>query len=68
MRGSQPTRNDALKTQYDLFGKEYSDKQGEHDKGTRIKETQVPIASRNRLRKIFTMTITLRNQSAGSQS
>lgn len=65
VRGSQNARTDALATQYDLFGKAYSDANAAHDRGTRIKESDLPAAVRNRLRKVFSVTIQLRNQAAG---
>ena len=68
VRGSQPARTDALVAQHDLFGKEYSDANAETDIGTQIKETNLPTGVRNRLRKVFTLTIQLRNQVAGSQT
>jgi type IV pilus assembly protein PilW len=67
VRGSQSVRVDALTTQYDLFGKDYSDAYGAIDIGTQIKETDLPATVRNRLRKTFTLTIQLRNQTAVSQ-
>lgn len=68
VRGSQPARTDALVAQHDLFGKEYSDANAGTDIGTQIKETNLPTGVRNRLRKVFTLTIQLRNQIAGSQT
>lgn len=66
VRGSQNTRSDALTAIYDLFGKDYADIHADKDKGTRIKESELHKASRNRIRKIFATTIQLRNQAAGS--
>ena len=68
VRGSQNARSDALTTQYDLFGKDYGDTNGATDSGTRIKESTLASVARNRLRKVFTLTIQLRNQTAGSQA
>lgn len=68
VRGSQNIRTDALVAQHDLFGKDYGDANSSTDSGTRIKEDALPLAVRNRLRKVFTATIQLRNQSAGSQT
>lgn len=66
VRGSENTRADALRTRYDLFGKDYGDAHGLEDRGTRIKEEDMPSGTRNRGRKIFTLTIPLRNHAAGS--
>ncbi len=68
VRGSQNIRTDALVAQHDLFGKDYGDAHSSTDSGTRIKEDALPLAVRNRLRKVLTATIQLRNQSAGSQT
>ncbi len=65
VRGSQKVRSDALNMEYDLFGKDYSDAHATADKGARIKEAELPAAVRNRLRKVFAVTIQLRNQAAG---
>ncbi len=67
VRGSQSVRTDALTTRYDLFGEDYSDANASTDIGTQIKESELPVKIRNRLRKVFTLTIQLRNQTAGSQ-
>jgi type IV pilus assembly protein PilW len=66
VRGAESARSDTLTTEYDLFGKDYADAHAAADRGTRIKEAELPEASRNRGRKIFTTTIQLRNQAAGS--
>ncbi len=66
VRGSQKARTDALTMEYDLFGKGYSDTNAAADPGTSIKEAELPPAMRNRLRKVFTITVQLRNQVAGS--
>lgn len=66
VRGSQSARTDALTAQYDLFGKEYSDAYAVADIGTRVKEAELPATIRNRHRKMFSITIQLRNQTAGS--
>lgn len=66
LRGSQEAREDVLGTEYNLFGVDYSNAHGFADKGVRIKEDMLPNASRNRIRKIFTHTIQLRNDAAGS--
>lgn len=66
VRGSQVARDDALSTEYNLFGADYSKAHAASDKGVRIRENTLPGAARNRLRKIFTYTIQLRNDAAGS--
>lgn len=66
VRGLERARVDTLTTQYDLFGKDYGDAYGAEDKGTRIREQDLPRVIRNRLRKVFSLTIQLRNNAAGS--
>lgn len=66
VRGTRPARNDDLQYSYDLFGKEYSDAHGAADLGTRIIESGLPAKSRNRIRKVFSANIMLRNQTAGA--
>ncbi|TCS35704.1 type IV pilus assembly protein PilW [Paucimonas lemoignei] len=65
VRGARAGRNDALRKSYDLFGKEYSDAYGVVDVGTRISEPDLPARSRNRIRKVFSATIMLRNRTDG---
>lgn len=65
MRGEHPSRTDALKAEYDLFGKDYSDANAANDRGVHIKEADMQQSVRNRLRKIFNATIQVRNLSAG---
>ena len=66
VRGSEPARVDTLTTQYDLFGKDYGDAYAAADSGTRIREQDLPRAARNRLRKVFVLTIHMRNHAADS--
>lgn len=66
VRGSQAARDDALTLEYDLFGVAYSNAHADKDTGVRIVEKMLPSATRNRIRKIFTHTIQLRNDAAGS--
>jgi type IV pilus assembly protein PilW len=68
VRSSQNVRADALSAQYDLFGKDYSDANGATDLGTQIQENRLSVPVRSRLRKIFTLTIQLRNQTAANQA
>lgn len=64
-RGAESARSDALTNEYDLFGKEYSTANGASDTGTVIKEVLLPVATRNRMRKVFSSTIQFRNASEG---
>jgi type IV pilus assembly protein PilW len=68
IRGAEATRSDALTTGYDLFGRDYADAHAALDLGTRISEKALPAADRNRIRKIFTATILLRNQPLGNMA
>lgn len=65
VRGSGRTRVDTLATEYDLFGKEYADTFAAADPGVRIREEDLPESVRNRARRVFALTIQLRNQSGG---
>ncbi|MGZ5802097.1 MAG: PilW family protein [Burkholderiaceae bacterium] len=67
IRGVQKSRSDALSNKYELFGSEYSTTNAA-DNGAVIKEENIPIKERNRLRKIFQKTIVLHNQSAGDNT
>jgi type IV pilus assembly protein PilW len=62
IRGTYSVRADTLDKRYDLFGTDYAELSGQMDKGVRIEEAAMPIKSRNRIRKIFTATVRLRNQ------
>jgi len=66
VRGSQVARDDVLATEYNLFGVDYSNAHANADKGVRIREDALSGASKNRIRKIFTHTIQLRNDAAGN--
>ncbi|RBA23935.1 type IV pilus assembly protein PilW [Herminiimonas fonticola] len=66
VRGSQVARDDHLANEYNLFGVAYSNAQAVTDKGVRIREDALPSATRNRIRKVFTHTIQLRNDAAGN--
>ncbi len=68
LRGNHGVRADTPDSRYDLFGKDYADANADTDKGVRIDETAIPAALRNRLRKVFSTTIQLRNRSAGSMA
>lgn len=58
VRSEQRVRNDALDGEHRLFGSSYDHPD---DKGTTIREQDLPASERARLRKIFTQTIQLRN-------
>jgi hypothetical protein len=49
-----------------LFGSEYADAYAATDSGVRIDETQLASGVRKRTRRLFALTIQLRNQSSGS--
>jgi type IV pilus assembly protein PilW len=68
VRGSQKARDDALTDEYHLFGPVYSRMQADSDKGVFITEQSLPVATRDYIRKIFTQTIQLRNDAAGSDA
>lgn len=61
MRSAPGTRKGKQEKQYDLFGKSYADHNAAIDSGTRIKEKELSANSQNRMRKVFTTTIYLRN-------
>lgn len=61
VRSAQGTRNGRQENEYDLFGKNYADKNAGTDTGTRIKEKELAASSRNRMRKVFLTAIYLRN-------
>jgi type IV pilus assembly protein PilW len=62
LRGSQNSRSDAPTDKYDLFGTDYAENNASKDIGTSIKESALPQGERQRIRKMFTATIQLRNQ------
>jgi type IV pilus assembly protein PilW len=66
VRGSRRARDDQLNMRYDLFGADYASASAANDIGTSITEATLPAATRNRLRKVFSVTIQLRNQPRGS--
>lgn len=65
VRGAQAVPVGGQERQYDLFGKSYSDAHAGRDKGVRIQVAELPKTVRNRVRKVFTTTIWLRNRPAG---
>lgn len=66
VRGASSTRTGPKAGALDLFGKDYSDAHANDDKGVHFTEENFPEAGRKRPRRIYTATIQLRNQSAGS--
>lgn len=65
VRGSQNTRADALDKKHALFGAEYCDGNTRDDPGACLEDIAFPSKVRNRARKIFVMTIPLRNRLIG---
>ncbi|MFT5532102.1 MAG: type IV pilus assembly protein PilW [Burkholderiaceae bacterium] len=61
IRSMRAVRTDALNQEFDLFGPAYTAQQAANDLGTRIVESELPSKERNRLRKLFTTTIRVRN-------
>jgi type IV pilus assembly protein PilW len=68
VRGGELARNDATNHTYHLFGEGYSAVHATQDKGARISEQELPSATRNRVRKLFSQTIQLRNDAMGSET
>lgn len=66
MRGARIVREDVQKIRYDLFGRDYAATHAAIDVGTTIDEARLGKASKNRMRKVFSGTIQLRNPAAGS--
>lgn len=62
LHGEHNTRADTVVRQFDLFGPAYSDGHG-GDQGVRITEGIFPEAQRWRARRVFGMTVALRNRS-----
>ena len=61
--GAQQGRIDQQTAIYDSFGEKYSVENAASDPGTQVREVNLPTASRNRLRQLFTATIQIRNRS-----
>ncbi|MFT5589968.1 MAG: type IV pilus assembly protein PilW [Bradyrhizobium sp.] len=61
VRSMRAVRTDTLDRTFDLFGPSYAAQQALSDSGTRIVESELPLKERNRLRKLFTTTIRIRN-------
>ena len=52
--------------EYDLFGPAYSALHAHDDRGVHLTVAGMPPATRKRIRKLFSQTIQLRNDAAGS--
>lgn len=61
LHGDSNSRTDTVATKFDLFGAAYSDTHG-GDVGARVLEERFPEAQRLRARKVFSMTVALRNR------
>lgn len=61
VRGAHAVRNDDPEAEYDLFGSEYWVAQGASDPGVRVREADLQKGVRARERRVFSMTIRLRN-------
>lgn len=65
VRSARAVRTDTLNRVFDLFGPSYAQQQAADDSGTHIVEDKLPLKERNRLRKLFTKTIRIRNATLG---
>jgi type IV pilus assembly protein PilW len=61
LHGDSNSRADTVETRFDLFGPAYSDAHGE-DQGVLVMEGRFPPSQRYRARKVFSMTVALRNR------
>jgi type IV pilus assembly protein PilW len=61
LHGERNTRSDTVDARYDLFGPAYSDAHAE-DAGVRVVESRLPPSQRLRARRLFRMTVALRNR------
>jgi type IV pilus assembly protein PilW len=62
LHGDGNSRADTVPTRFDLFGAGYSESHGE-DRGVLIDEAQFPPSQRYRARRMFSLTVALRNRS-----
>lgn len=62
LHGDSNSRADTVRTSFDLFGAAYSETHGE-DQGALVVEGNFPPSQRYRARKVFSMTVALRNRS-----
>jgi type IV pilus assembly protein PilW len=63
LHGAKRSRTDREPALYDLFGSAHGERFGAVDRGTRVREEQLPDELRARERKLFSSTILLRNPS-----
>jgi type IV pilus assembly protein PilW len=61
LHGAMNSRADTLAARFDLFGAAYADAHPE-DVGVRVEEGRLPPSERLRARRIFSMTVALRNR------
>lgn len=61
-RGKENARGDVTTSKYNLFGPDYAAANGTNDKGTTINEVDLPAGTLNKVRKVYTATVQLRNQ------
>lgn len=61
LHGEHNTRSDTVDARFDLFGAAYSDAHGA-DAGVRVVEGSLPPSQRLRARRVFSMTVALRNR------
>lgn len=61
LHGERNTRSDTVDARHDLFGPAYSDAHGE-DVGVRVLESSLSPSQRLRARRLFHMTVALRNR------
>ncbi|NYE61132.1 type IV pilus assembly protein PilW [Duganella sp. 1224] len=61
LHGENSTRADTLDTTFDLFGAAYADAHP-GDVGVRVEEAALPASQRLRTRRLFSMTVALRNR------
>jgi type IV pilus assembly protein PilW len=66
LRGSLGVRMDKPAVEYTLFGGDYASAFGGTDAGTTVREDALPSKARNRMRRVFGMTLQLRNRPIGT--
>lgn len=66
IRGARKARSDAQNIRYDLFGTDYAVDHAGIDIGTSIEEAKLGKGAKNRIRRIFSSTVQLRNPASGS--
>lgn len=66
IHGARKVRSDAQNLRYDLFGTDYAADHAHIDIGTSIEEAKLGKGVKNRIRRIFSSTVQLRNLASGS--